>query len=252
MGKKKERVKKLFRDKELPDRGHYSKRRAAVILSVVSALTCILSVVGYLLIKVKFGDTNVLKEWVGEHPVLGTFVMLAVCCVQVVVAFIPGELVEVAAGYVFGTWWGTVICLLGALAGSVIAILLTRRFGRKLVESLYPKEKLNALPVLNDPSKRNAMTAILFLIPGTPKDFLTYIIGLTDMSIPLYILLTAFCRLPSIIMSTVSGHSLGENRIRHAVCFFVLSAVVSGCGYLIYLAIHKRQQRKKHDVKENQ
>ncbi len=247
MEKKKEKVKKLFRDRKLPDQGRYSKGRAAAILSVVSVITCLLSILGYVWIKAKFGDTNVLKEWVAEHPVLGVILMMAVCCVQVIVAFIPGEVVEVASGYIFGAVWGTVICLGGILLGSTVAILLARRFGRKLVESLYPKEKLDNLPILNDPSKRNTMTAILFLIPGTPKDLLTYLIGLTDMSIPLYLLLTAFCRLPSVVMSTVSGDALGDNRLLHAMWFLIIAAAISGVGYLVYLWIHKKHAKKKKD-----
>ncbi|MBR2354682.1 MAG: TVP38/TMEM64 family protein [Clostridia bacterium] len=250
MGKRKERVKEIFRDKDLPEQKHYSKGRAAVILSVISVITCVLSIVGFLWIQSNFEDNNVLKDWVTEHPVIGSLVMIAICAVQVIVAFIPGELVEVACGVIFGAIGGTVICLAGILLGSTVAILLARRFGRRLVESLYPKDKLDSLPILHDPSKRNAMTAILFLIPGTPKDLLTYIIGLTDMSIPLYLLLASVCRLPSVVMSTVGGDALGDNRWLHAVYIFVIAAAVSGLGYLIYSVIHKRQSKKKDENKK--
>lgn len=242
MGKRKERVKRLFADKKEIESRSYSKGRAAAILSVVSVLTCLLSVGGYLLIRARFGDANVLKEWAWEHPVLGVLLMILVTAVQVVVAFIPGELVEVAAGVIFGAFWGTVISLGGILLGSVTAICLARRFGRGLVEALYPREKLDSLPVLSEPSKRNAMTALLFLIPGTPKDLLTYIIGLTDMSIPLYILLTAVCRLPSVVSSTMTGAALGDNRFLLALYILIGTGVVSGIGYLIYLRIHKKSR----------
>ena len=251
MGKKKERMKELLRDKQLPEQKHYSKGRAAAILSVVSVIACVLSVGGFLWMRASFGENNVLKEWVAEHPVVGSLLMIAVCALQVVIAFIPGELVETASGYIFGAVGGTVICLTGILLGSVMAILLARRFGRRLVESLYPKEKLDSLPILNDPKKRNAMTAILFLIPGTPKDLLTYLVGLTDMSIPMYLLLTSVCRLPSVIMSTVGGDALGENRLMHAVYIFVIAAAISGAGYLLYLAIHKRQAQEKDKSRKN-
>ena len=244
MSKKREQVNKQHPNGTLPGEHRYSKGRAAAILSVISVVTCLLSVGGFLWIRANFGENNVLKDWVTEHPVLGSLAMIAICAVQVIIAFIPGELVEIASGVIFGAVGGTVVCLTGILLGSVIAILLARRFGRRLVESLYPKEKLDSLPVLNDPSKRNAMTAILFLIPGTPKDLLTYIIGLTDMSIPLYLLLTSVCRLPSVIMSTVGGDALGESRWLSAILIFAIAAAVSGAGYALYVAIHKRQKRQ--------
>jgi hypothetical protein len=127
---------------------------------------------------------------------------------------------------------------------SAAVILLTRKFGRRLVESLYPAEKIDALPILNEPKKRNAATAILFLIPGTPKDLLTYLVGLTKMSIPQYLVITLVCRFPSVIMSTLSGDALGDDRLIKALWLFVITAIVSACGYLLYLFLQKRQKRK--------
>ena len=242
MGKKRERVKELFRDKEQKDRGHYSRKTAGVVLTVISVLTVLLTLVGVFFVKWEFNETktDVLRAWADEHPIPGAILMVAVCCVQVVIAFVPGEMVEIAAGYIFGAVWGTVLCLFGILLGSVCAILLARRFGRKLVEAFYPRERLESLPILNDPSKRNLLTALLFLIPGTPKDLITYIIGLTDMSIPLYLLLTGLCRLPSILISTVGGDALGENRLIGAIVFFSVAGAISLAGYFAYRLIQKK------------
>ena len=251
MGRKKERIRELLQDKELEDRGHYSKGRAAVAISVISVITGILTVAIFLFLKREFQETNVLRDWVMEHPILGSIVMTFLCAVQVVVALVPGELVELSAGYVFGAFWGTLLCLVGITLGSVCAILLTRRFGRKLVESFYPREKLESLPVLNDPSRRNALTALLFLIPGTPKDLLTYVIGLTDMSIFRYILLTTLCRLPSVLTSTLSGDALGDNKLLKGVWFLIGTGIVSAAGYFIYQTIQRRsEKRQKREPKK--
>ncbi|MBQ9085698.1 MAG: TVP38/TMEM64 family protein [Clostridia bacterium] len=245
MGKKKEKVKQMFRDKELEEVKHYSKRTAATILSVVSVLTCILSVLGFLFLKAKFQETNVLRDWIFAHPYLGSVLMILISALQVVVALIPGEVVEIAAGYAFGTWWGALLCLFGIVLGSICSILLARRFGRRLVESLYPKEKLDALPILHEPKKRNPLVAILFLIPGTPKDLLTYVIGLTEMSIPLYILLTTACRFPSVLISTMSGAALGDDRLLKAVYLLIATGVVSILGYGVYSLISKKNGKSK-------
>ena len=71
------------------------------------------------------------------------------------------------------------------------------------------------------------------------------------MSIPLYLLLTGACRLPSILLSTVGGDALGENRWGHAILFFACAAVISLCGYLIYLWIRARQDKKQKRHKES-
>ena len=248
MGKRRQRAKRLLADKPRRATKHYSKAYAATVLSVISVCLCVLSVLGFILIKTRFSDTDAIKAWVDENYLLGAVVMTFLCAVQVIIALIPGELLEIASGYAFGGFMGAVICTVGILLGSIVAILLARRFGRGLVESLYPREKIDALPILNDPKKRNAMTFLLFLIPGTPKDLFTYVVGLTDMSIPLYILLTSFARLPSIVMSTIGGGALGNDRFMLAAVVFIIAAAVSACGYFIYLSIHKRS--KKSDAKD--
>ena len=244
MGKRRDQVKHLFEDKQIETKKHYSKRYAATVLSIISIVLCILTVLGVIFIRTRFSDTDAIKAWVDENYLLGMLVMTAVCALQVVIAFIPGELVDLAVGYAFGGWMGALICTVGATFGSVIAIVLARRFGRQLVESLYSREKIDALPIIGAPKKRNVMTFLLFLIPGTPKDLFTYVIGLTDMSIPLYIVLTTVARFPSIIMSTLGGGALGDDKLLHAIVIFIVAAVVSGIGYLVYLAIRKRHKKK--------
>ena len=239
MSERKEKAKKMLSDKQFEEAKHYPKKYAATVLSVVSVILAIATIVGALLLYEYIDD---LEAFASENIIVGAMIFMLVCAVQVVFAFIPGEVVEIAAGVLFGPWWGTLFCLVAETMGSVIVILLVRKFGRGFVESLYPREKIDALPILNDRKKRNAFIFLLFAIPGTPKDFLTYLIGLTQVSIPTYILLTAFARIPSVITSTFAGSSIGEGKIIQAVIIFVATAIVSGIGYLVYNSI----QRKKH------
>lgn len=242
--KVKQGFKNMFKDTQQREVKHYTKKRAAGILAVFSALLCVLSVLGFLWVRASFTDVDLIKAWVDENYLLGSILMFFICAIQVVIAFIPGELLEIASGYAFGSIMGSVICTAGIMFGSVIAILLARRFGRSLVESIYPREKIDALPIINDPKKRNATVFLLFLIPGTPKDMLTYVVGLTNMSIPKYIALTMFARFPSVIMSTFGGDALGENKFMLALVAFVVTAIISGSGYLVYLFINSKSRQK--------
>ncbi len=250
VGKRKEKIKHLFEDKDSVEVKQYSKGRAAAILSVISVITCVLSILGFIWLKVRFSDVDAIRMWVQDNYVLGVILMIFLCALQVVIALVPGELVEIAAGYAFGGWWGSLICTVGIMMGSIVALLLARKFGRRLVTSLYPKEKIDALPILNDHKKRNAMVFLLFLIPGTPKDLFTYVVGMTGMSIPLYIVLTIFARFPSIVISTFGGGALGDNKLWHAAVIFIIAGVVSAVGYFIYLAIKNRHARKKQETEK--
>lgn len=218
----------------------YSKRYAAAVLSIISVVFCALTVIGIWVFRKYLTDAELVRSWVEENYLLGVVGIILVCAVQVVIALIPGEAVEIACGYVFGAWGGALICSLGILLGSVTVIVLVRRFGRRFVEVFYPKEKIDSLPILSDPKKRNVTAFLLFLIPGTPKDLMTYVVGLTDMSIPIYIVLTMTARFPSIIISTMGGDAVGDGRFIKACVVFIIAAVISGGGYLCYLLLQKR------------
>ena len=134
-------------------------------------------------------------------------------------------------------------------------LLIVHKFGKKLVYMLVPKEKIDEIGFLKDTKRRNFLTFLLFLIPGTPKDLLTYAIGITDMSLLTYFLLTSFARIPSIIMSTVSGNWLADlvagrevdGLIMKLVIWNAAAIVICIVGYIIYRVITKKRENKKNN-----
>ena len=186
-------------------------------------------------------DPTAFRDWIDARGVWGKLAFIGLCMLQVVVAFIPGEPFELAAGYAFGALEGTLLVWAGLILGSTVVFLFVRKFGVKLVEAVFPREKIDALPLLNNEKALNATAFILFFIPGTPKDLLTYAAGLTKIKILPWILLTSVARLPSIITSTVSGSALGTQQYWLAAIVFGATGLLSGAGFLIYRATEKKR-----------
>lgn len=180
------------------------------------------------------------RAWVDSHGVWGCAAYAAMVFLQVVVAVIPGEPLEIAGGYAFGAWWGTVLCLAGAVLGSVAVFALVRRWGRPLAEVFFPREKLDKLQFLHSSPKRTALFWLIFAVPGTPKDLLCYFAGLTDMKWPSWLLIATVGRLPSIVTSTVGGGALGEQNYAAAAIAFGVALAAAGVGYLIYRIVCRR------------
>ena len=187
------------------------------------------------------------RLWVDGHGLLGMAAYVGMVFLQVVVAVIPGEPLEIAGGYAFGAWAGTALCLLGAVLGSVTVFALVRRWGRGLVEVFFPADKLEKLHfLLRTSPKRTALLWLIFTVPGTPKDLLCYFAGLTDLPWRTWLLIATVGRLPSIVTSTVGGSALGEQNYRAAVIAFAIALAVAGAGYLIYRAVCRRHEQNGH------
>ena len=168
-------------------------------------------------------------------------------CFQVVVAIIPGEPLELAAGYAFGALEGTLICLAGIFAGSMIVFLLVRRFGIKLVRLFFSEEKIQSMRFLKNPRRLFIVTAVLMLVPGTPKDLLTYCAGLTPLPVTTWMLIASVGRIPSVITSTLGGHALSEGNYGFAAIVFGATALLCGGGLWLYGRMKQKNANEKCD-----
>ena len=216
------------------EKTYSKKRKVFIIISavVVLAVAALLTVVIWKWLA-SFTQEG-FREYIQSFGVWGWAVLLLLQILQVFIALIPGELLETAAGFAFGPVSGTLVCYVGVAVGSAIIFFLTRRFGLKLVEIFMSREKINELKFINTEKKRNGLIFLIFFIPGTPKDLITYFVGLTDIKFSSFLLISLVARIPSIISSTFGGHLLGEGEIWGAILLYGITGVVSFCGLLIY------------------
>lgn len=192
-------------------------------------------------------DKSSFKAWMDSTGFLKYPLMVGIMALQVIIALIPGEPVEIVAGYIFGTWGGLLLCLLGTALGSVIIILTVRKLGMKFVTLFVEREQIENLKILQNPKKRDAALFMLFLIPGTPKDILTYLSGLVPMHLGKYLLITSIARIPSIISSTMGGSMLGRQEYKIAIIMFAITLALTLLAKLVYKLY---QARKKPDAEE--
>ncbi len=181
------------------------------------------------------------REFIDSFGIWGRLVFVLMVVMQVIIAVIPGEPFEIAAGYIFGSFEGTVLCLLGILIGSIIIFLLVRKFGVKLVEVFFSRDKINSLRFLNTSKKATTLCFIIMFIPGTPKDLLSYFAGLTKITLPSWIFISVFARIPSVLTSSVGGSLLGNEKYLFAIITFAVTLVISIIGLLIYNRITKEK-----------
>lgn len=173
-----------------------------------------------------------LERLVDSNFLLGVCVYMFLQVLQVLVALIPGGVIQILGGVLFGNFWGTVLCSLGILAGSAIVFFMVRRFGMPVVEAFIDRKGIKKFEFLNDTKKLEITVFILFLIPGMPKDVLTYLAPLTKIKLSSFLALSMLGRFPAILLSIVFGANLSEGNILAAVIIFAMVAVVGIIGIL--------------------
>lgn len=225
------------------------ERRQQIGVIVTTSLFILAFVVCY----IKFGsellafisDADRFKAWLESYGHLGKIVFVAVRALQTVVKIIPAEPLEIGSGYAFGVWGGLLYCMLGTEIGSFIIVSITKLFGMKAVNLFVSEEKINSLGFLQNKEKLSISLFIIYLIPGTPKDVITYLIGVTDYNIWKFLLLTGVARIPSIITSTICGSLLGERNYWLSAGVFIGTAVLGLIGVKLYTVFEKKIAAKK-------
>lgn len=222
----------------------FSGRNVYLIISVTVLVTLLLA--GSFLIGPMLADA--VKDPQKFRESLGSgfesyIIFIGIQILQVIFAFIPGEAVEFAAGYVFGAFWGTVLCLIGVAIATALVFGLTRLLGRKFTEIMLDKKDLKKLKFLNDEKNLEWIFAILYFIIGTPKDVITYFAGITKIKFGVFMVISTLCRIPSVLTSAIAGQALGEENYILSIIIFAVSAVVALAGYFIYYKISKRKEK---------
>jgi uncharacterized membrane protein YdjX (TVP38/TMEM64 family) len=150
------------------------------------------------------------KAFIDSYGPVSAVVYIFVQVVQVVVFVIPGEIVQVAGGYIFGTWLGALYSIAGILLGTMIAFFAARLLGYSLVKAIVSPKRLRDFDFLINNPKSEIAIFVLFLVPGIPKDSLVYFSGLTPIKPLRFFLISMIARFPGLWGSAYIGANLQE------------------------------------------
>lgn len=184
------------------------------------------------------------EEFVGSLGVFGVLLMLGIQVLQIVVAVIPGEPIELIMGLMYGTWGGLALTLTGILIGSAIIYFCMKRFGTGFASKFVDTNGFKKFRFLNNPAKRDSFIFLLFFIPGTPKDVLTYFAPLTGIPFGRFITIATLARIPSVVTSTLVGSSVSKGEFLKSLIVFAITGVVGIAGILINNKFTAAQEKK--------
>ncbi|MBQ9001293.1 MAG: TVP38/TMEM64 family protein [Eggerthellaceae bacterium] len=173
------------------------------------------------------GGVERLVERVQNAGAAGVFVLLGMQFLQIVVAFIPGEVVQLAAGLMYGPWLGALFILVGCVISSAIVYQLVHKLGAPFVQGMVSTEHLERFKKFEETGKLDIIVFVLFLIPGMPKDVFTYIVPLTNMPFGRFLALTNIGRIPGVLGSTYAAAGFANGEIVGPLVVIGLLAVLA-------------------------
>jgi uncharacterized membrane protein YdjX (TVP38/TMEM64 family) len=185
-----------------------------------------------------FRDRNSARDWIRGQGAWGPVAFIGLQIIQVIIFVVPGEVVQIAGGYAFGFWLGSLYTLIGVTIGSIINFYVGRLLGRPFVESIFAKDKIERIESVIGSGKGAAGLFLLFVIPGIPKDILYYVAGISALGMPSFLAVSMVGRLPGILGSSFMGSAAYSGSYRLAL----LVLVVAGLFFVLGLVFKERIQ----------
>ena len=148
------------------------------------------------------------RDYIISLGSFGSVVLIFFQMLQTIIAPIPGEVIQVAGGYVYGVTFGVIYTTIGLLLGAIIAFYFTRLIGTPFIEKLLNRKNSQWMADIMDSKKFSAILFIVFLVPGLPKDFLIYVAGLTPINPLKFFGILLISRFPWLLASVSIGSNL--------------------------------------------
>ena len=212
-------------------------------IKLIIFITVILILIGFTIylfpiVKSLFNPEGreVFKVQIQESGVKGALMLLGLELAQILMPIIPGEPIEILAGMCYGTLGGFVFITISVLLITTFIFFMVRKFRRDFLYTMISKEKIDKIEnskLFKNPKKIEYIMLILFFIPGTPKDLLTYIAGILPINPLRFILISTLARFPSTISSTIAGSTLVEGNWYIGIAMYVIIFVIVGIIMLL-------------------
>lgn len=157
---------------------------------------------------------------------IAAILIICIQIIQVVICFLPGQPIQFAASYMFGVAKGFALSLIGAVIGTVISFYLAKLLGSEAMELFFGEEKVHDYKRKLDSGRGLLLAFLIYLIPGIPKDLVSYAAGVSNMRFRPFLLAATVGRMPGMLGSLLLGHYYGRQDYRAMIIIAVVVAVI--------------------------
>lgn len=188
------------------------------------------------------------KERVDNSGIYGFLALLGLQFAQIFLVILPGEPLEILAGMCYGAVGGTIFILFSVALTTTIIFWLVRKFGKNFIYQFFDSNKIDKIEkskIFQNSKKIEFILIICFAITGAPKDILVYIGGLLPIKPVRFILIATFCRLPSIVSSTIVGEYFSEGNWKVSMLVYAITFMLTILGLVIVRIFDKDKLTKK-------
>jgi len=160
-----------------------------------------------------FSTSQAFLTYVEGFGIWSVIIFIVIQAISVIVSFLPTTIGCIAGVLIFGPWLGFLYNYIGICLGSIIAFMLSKRYGSPLVQKNISKKYYDKyIGWVESGKKFDKMFAFAIFFPLAPDDLLCYIAGLTPMDLRKFVSIIILGKPVSL-----AAYSLGITTITHYI-----------------------------------
>jgi uncharacterized membrane protein YdjX (TVP38/TMEM64 family) len=179
-----------------------------------------------------FQNLDSLNAYLEQYKAASVLIYIALQIIQVVISVIPGQILQFAAGYVYGFLIGTLLSLLGIALGTIITFYMARFLGKEAMHVLFGEERITKYINLLNSKRAYIILLVFFVIPGIPKDLLSYAAGVSEIKIKPFLLLSLVGRSPALMVTIAMSRMLYNGSYTELILLIAASILLFLIGIL--------------------
>jgi uncharacterized membrane protein YdjX (TVP38/TMEM64 family) len=187
------------------------------------------------------------KEYIDSMGFKGVLILLGLQIIQIVVAVIPGQPIEILSGMLYGNIGGILVSLVGIFIGTTFIFVLVRKVGTDFMQLFFSKESIEKIEnskIFKNPQKFELLMLIIFIIPFIPKDIFIYLGGISPVRAKRFLMIATLGRIPGLVIAVYMGDKLYQGNFGLVAILTVLVIVIGIVGYYISSKAHKKLEEE--------
>lgn len=228
-----------------------------ILLAIIAGVPILLYRTNPAFIK-EFRNLDTINAFLDQYAGIGGLVFIGLQILQIIVSVIPGQMIQLATGYAYVFWLAYLISIIGIGLGTVLTFYLARFLGTDAMHVIFGEERITYFVNHLNSKKAYITLFLLFLIPGFPKDLITYAAGVSEIRIVPFLILNLLGRTPALSLTILMGGMLrtgsyaGMIILTICVCAVFLLCIVKRSSIIamsddIYRKLSQPTGRKRRD-----
>ena len=172
-----------------------------------------------------YQEKNFLKETVRSWGWMGPFVFMLIQTLQVIVSPVPGEATGLAGGFLFGVGLGFVYSTIGLTAGTLACFGIGRWLGASFIQRFVAEHHWEKMGFIVE-AEGAILCFVLYLIPGFPKDIISYLFGLSPMPFWVFAVVSTLGRAPGTWILSAQGSQVAPGQLRELALLLALTVAL--------------------------